>query len=476
MAKDGGWFGQRHVIATFAFFAVTIGYAQRVNLSIAIVAMTDRNTTLDSDTEYFPWDEGIRSAILSSFFWGYVVTQIPAGQLAERFGPKIVLAVGVGLCSLFTLVSPLAANGGWEWLCACRVFQGLGQAVLYPSIHALLARWCPPCERGRISTFTYTGAQIGTVVALATGGILAATRGLGWPSIFYIFGGLGLLWSVVWLIFGSSGPDEHRWISDWESQYILSALDSQKENSAPKELKTPWKSILTSIPVLAILMAHGGQNWGYWTLLTQLPTYMANVLNYNIKHNGLLSALPYVAMSIFSLVISWLSDQALGRKWLSIAAARKLANSIGHWGPAIALIILGYIPINQPLAALGLLILAVGLNGAAFVGYQVNHIDLSPNFAGTLMGITNCIANLMSIVAPLVAGELAPDSSNADQWRMVFFVTAAIYFVLNLIFVIFGKGEVQSWNQPSSANKGHSNKVGPSSTETENETVFVVRL
>ncbi|XP_071455154.1 putative inorganic phosphate cotransporter [Hetaerina americana] len=467
--KCCSWFGQRHVITIFSFLSITIGYSQRVNLSIAIVAMTNRNTTLESDSQYFDWDGDQRSTILSSFFWGYVITQIPSGQLSERFGPKLVLAVGMGLCSLFTLLSPLAANGGLEWLCACRVIQGLGQGVLFPSTHALLARWSPPIERGRISTFAYAGAQFGTVVALSTGGLLAATKGAGWPSMFYIFGGIGILWTIVWVIFGSSEPDQHRWISEAERNYIVSSLSSQKDHVNPKNLSTPWRSILTSVPFMAILIAHCGQNWGYWTLITEMPTYMGNVLNYHIKENGLLSALPYLAMWIFSMFMSWVSDTTLERGWLTVRSARKIGNSIAHWGPAVALIILGYIPNNQPKVALGLLTLAVGLNGASFVGFQVNHIDLSPNFAGTLMGITNCVANFMSILAPLVAGAIAPDSTNADQWRIVFFVSAAVYFVFNLIFIIFGKGEIQPWNNPIRAKRVNSNDNGTLSLEAGKE-------
>ncbi|KAG8233656.1 hypothetical protein J437_LFUL013702, partial [Ladona fulva] len=79
------------------------------------------------------------------------------------------------------------------------------------------------------------------------------------------------------------------------------------------------------------------------------------------------------------------------------------------WGPGLALLGLGFIPENEPILAVGLLTAAVGLNGASYIGFQVNHLDLSPNFAGTLMGIANCLSNIMGIIAPLVAGKIAYD-------------------------------------------------------------------
>ena len=76
----------------------------------------------------------------------------------------------------------------------------------------------------------------------------------------------------------------------------------------------------------------------------------------------------------------------------------------GHWAPGLALIGLNFISTEDPTAAVALLTIAVGLNGAVYVGFQLNHIDLSPNYAGIMMGITNCAANIMSIVAPMLVG------------------------------------------------------------------------
>lgn len=76
----------------------------------------------------------------------------------------------------------------------------------------------------------------------------------------------------------------------------------------------------------------------------------------------------------------------------------------GQWGPGLALLGLNFISIEDSTAAVALLTVAVGLNGAVYVGFQVNHIDLSPNYAGIMMGITNCMANIMSIIAPMLVG------------------------------------------------------------------------
>ncbi|KMQ91449.1 inorganic phosphate cotransporter-like protein [Lasius niger] len=279
-------------------------------------------------------------------------------------------------------------------------------------------------------------------------GYLAASS-VGWPSIFYLFGALTILWSTVFLYFGADSPAEHRSISQKEREYIEESLrttEAKNENESKQKLRTPWKEIFTSLPMWAIIVAHCSQNWGYWTLLTEMPSYMTGVMK-NIEKSGLFSALPYLVMWILSFPISWLSDYAL-KKGASRGTVRKVCNTVAHWGPAVALACMSLVPTDNSTWAVVILTVAVGLNAGSLCGYQINHIDLSPNFAGTMMSITNCIATFTAIVAPLICGQIVIDESNVYQWNIVFYISAVIFFLGNLIFIICGKGEVQWWNNP----------------------------
>lgn len=124
---------------------------------------------------------------------------------------------------------------------------------------------------------------------------------------------------------------------------------------------------------------------------------------FDLFQNGLWSALPYLTAWICSFPISYISDVLIKRNILTVQASRKICNTIGEWIPAIALIGLGYVTKEEPGIARALLIFAVASNVAIYCGHNVNHMDLSPNFAGPLMGITNTVANICSILAPLIA-------------------------------------------------------------------------
>jgi len=200
------------------------------------------------------------------------------------------------------------------------------------------------------------------------------------------------------------------------SGQLRRASDAGREELAPR-LRTPWRRILTSLPFLSLLLAHCANNWGFWTLLTQIPTFLKNVLNMDIKHNGPLSALPYLAMIILTYGFICLSDMLKNRgNPISLNLSRKLFNSLGLWLPMLALIGLACITNKGASANLvvGLLTLAVATNAASYLGFHVNHMDLSPNFAGTLMGITNCAANVMSILAPLIVGLIVKNEVSSS--------------------------------------------------------------
>lgn len=282
------------------FCGLFIAYALRVNLSIGIVAMVDNDTNPDFEvrsaciklikylqhliSKEFDWGESTRSILLSSFFWGYIVSNVPASQLAQRYGAKRLLAMSLSLCAVLTIISPLAASAGWEYLCVVRVFIGVAQGFVYPGCHTLLARWIHPSERGFLSSFTYSGTQLGTVFMLAVSGVIASSS-IGWPGIFYISGGMSAVWAVIWLWLGCEKPSESRYISEAEKRFIESAQGCAATNT---KKSTPWLAIVKSRPFWAILIVHCAQNWGYWTLLTEIPSYMKEVLNFDIESVSLL--------------------------------------------------------------------------------------------------------------------------------------------------------------------------------------------
>lgn len=364
------------------------------------------------------------------------------GLLAKRFGAKYVVCLSTAIGGLMCFFHPMAAKGGWVNVCVLRVLTGVVQGSIYPCFHTLLSKWVPRTERGFLTTGVYSGAQFGTAVILVSSGSIFESS-MGWPGLFYISGGLGLAWALLFFWQGANEPATSNSISKAERDYIELLTGS---NTDSQSLAVPWKSIFTSAPFYGLLAAHCGFTWGFYTLLTEMPTYMSSVLKLDVKSNALLSSLPYFAMGVLCFVVSPISDLLINRGTITTTTARKLFNSIGQWVPMCCLIGVGYMTAEEKTGAIVLLILAVGINAACFCGYLVNHMDLSPNFAGPMMGVTNGLAGVTSIIAPLIVGVILSDEEDPTQWRVVFFITGGIYLVCNALFVLLGKATVQPWN------------------------------
>ncbi|XP_034479561.1 putative inorganic phosphate cotransporter [Drosophila innubila] len=437
-AKPESRFGVRHWQVIMLFIGMVINFFQRANISPAIVPMTQAT----ANAPFYDWDVSEKGIILSSYLWGYVISPVPASLLAKRFGPKLIHILATGSGGILAFFFPMAAKSGWVSVCVLRVLTGIAQGAVYPCLHTLVAKWVPRTERGFLTTAIYSGAQFGTALILMTSGFVFEST-MGWPGLFYITGGLSLAWALIFFWQGANEPATSNSISQVERDYIESLTGS---NERSQSLSVPWKSIFSSGAFYGLLAAHCGFNWGFYMLLSEMPTYMNSVLELNVRSNALLSSLPYFAMGVLCFVVSPISDLLINRGTISITAARKLFNSIGQWVPMGCLIGLGYMTADERTEAIVLLTLAVGINAACCCGYLVNHMDLSPNFAGPIMGLTNGVASLISIVAPLLVGVILTDERDSAQWRIVFLVTSGVYLICNTLFVVFGKGQVQPWN------------------------------
>ncbi|OXB62643.1 hypothetical protein ASZ78_016938 [Callipepla squamata] len=249
----------------------------------------------------YSWDADTQGWILGSFFYGYIITQIPGGYLASKIGGKLLLGFGIFGTSVFTLLTPLAADLGVGYLIAVRALEGLGE------------------------------------------------------------------------------------------------LSTQKS--------VPWKPMLESLPLWAIVVAHFSYNWTFYTLLTLLPTYMKEILRFDAQENGFLSALPYFGCWLCIILSGQIADHLREKQNLSTVCVRKCFTLIGMIGPAVFLVAAGFIGCNYELAV-AFVTISTTLGGFCTSGYSINHLDIAPSYAGILLGITNSFATIPGMVGPVIAKNL----------------------------------------------------------------------
>lgn len=455
------------------FLAVMNAYTMRISLSLAITEMvaetgtfsnatnldetcpaSDSTTSDSSNSGTYEWDEYTQGIILSSFFWGYIITQLPGGILADKFGGKYTLGLGIFSTGIFTLLTPAVVEAyDSTGLIVLRFFMGVFEGTTIPAVNVLIAQWAPPHERSKIGTVVMTGAQVGTVLGTALSGVLIQQSSIGWRMVFYVFGGLGVLWFLFWVVLCYSHPDSHPFISEKEKNYLH---ETMHEHTQKKTRSTPWGKILTSVPLWALVAGKVGHDWGFYTMVTDLPKYMSSVLRFSIQANGFLTALPYVLMWVVSIASSWVADWQIKKARVSITSVRKICTTIASVGPAIFIIAASYAGCDRTVVVV-LFTIGLGLMGPFYPGMMVNAIDLSPNYSGTLMAIVNGFGALAGILAPYAVGVLTPNQT-LSEWRIIFWITFVIFLGTNVVFAIWADGEVQVWNDQDDMTKSKKTK------------------
>ncbi|CAL1268941.1 unnamed protein product, partial [Larinioides sclopetarius] len=203
----------------------------------------------------YNWDSKTQGIILSSFYYGYVATQLPGGIFCDKFGATRLFGGGILVTSVLYLLIPLAATWGVLAITVIRILEGLGEGVTFPAITQLISNWSPRLERSRISSFINCGIPIGNIIGSTISGFLSSTDFIGgWPSIFYLFGCFGCVWFFLWCILVFETPENHPSISKDELLYIQQNKEEKRQTKAP----IPWRKIFSSLPVWAVIAAQFG--------------------------------------------------------------------------------------------------------------------------------------------------------------------------------------------------------------------------
>lgn len=292
--------------------------------------------------------------------------------------------------ALFTIITPLAISwGGSTALICLRVLMGMCEGTTQPAISVMLAQWIPADERSRMSSFVHMGATFGILfISLSLG---PAIRFLDWTAIYYLFGGIGVLWYLMWSVLCYNNPREHPFISEAEARELNEKLREHTHENAPP---VPWRHLLTSVPFWALVVVSIGRDWGGYTMMSDMPKYTMNVLKFTADEMGFLFLIMNTSMLIAAILFSWLSDWLIEKKYMSRTNVRKLMGTIGMSVHAVFSLLGSYVGCNK-LQYFIVSFVSVFTASAGFPGIKANVLDLSPNYAGTVMAVSHGLAGTL---------------------------------------------------------------------------------
>jgi MFS transporter, ACS family, D-galactonate transporter len=364
-----------------------INYLDRTVLGIAAPYLT-KELALSAAT---------MGVVFSAFSWSYALLQIPGGIFLDRFGTRLTYSLALFFWSAFT-----AAMGFVHTLPALvltRIGVGVFEAPCFPANSRILATWFPQQERARANSIYSVGQYAG--IAFLTVPLFWITQQFGWRGLFFIVGGLGMAFGVLWW-WVYRDPGESTTVGQEELAYIHAGGGGEYIGA---RTKFSWRNIALLLRHRQIIGASIGQFGGNSTqvfFVTWFPTYLVNARGMTFLNAGMLTTLPYIGASVGVLVAGQVSDWLLERTG-SANLARKLP-IVGGMCLAATIIAANYVPAGQDMTVVAIMSLAFFGQGMTNLGWTVIS-DVAPKkLIGLTAGIFNFSANLAGIVTPIVIG------------------------------------------------------------------------
>ena len=332
--------------------------------------------------------------VVSAFNWSYTAFQIPGGWLADRYGPRIVLAGAMAWWSIFTAGTGLTFNA--LSLAATRMLFGAGEAAAFPSGSRAMVRWLPVRRRAFGQGFQHAGSRLGA--ALAPLVMISLIAPVGWRVVFLLFGVIGILWSICWYWYYRNLPTEHAGVNQAELEILADAAPKAKIRG-----RVPWARIFRCRDLWRLSFAYFCYGWVLWLFLAWLPTYLREARHFTVLKSGLAS-LPLFAATLTNVVGGLASDK-LAHRWRNLRSGRIAISIIGYTVAGIGLVA-GALAPNAALALACLTVALGGLELTVAVSWAVC-IDLGGEYSGSVSSVMNTLGNLGGAVSAVMVGYFA---------------------------------------------------------------------
>ncbi|KOS63596.1 MFS transporter [Lysinibacillus agricola] len=273
---------QKYIILGILFLAWIVNYLDKLSMNVAIIPIA----------EEFSLNETQAGLIISVFFMSYAVMQLVGGYLSDKYGARRMILISVLLWSIFTILTGFA----WSFvsLIVIRLLFGIGEGSFPAASTLAIADNFPKSERGRakstLTAATTIGSMISTIVAAAL--IIS----IGWRNLFFIFGVLGFLLTIV-------------------LYFLLKPNTQYREEANSIKVKVPLKKLLKMPMLWQLMLMYFGVSIVNWGLTSWMPTFMVKEKNLDMVSMGALAIIPALAALIAVVLTGWLIDKfAVGKE------------------------------------------------------------------------------------------------------------------------------------------------------------------
>ena len=405
----------RWIILALLFFATTINYIDRQIIGLL-------KPILEVE---FNWTETDFAHIVMAFTAAYAIGLLLIGRLVDKIGTKSGYTLIVIVWSVACMLHAIARSA-LHFIFA-RIGLGLGEAGNFPAAMKTVSEWFPKKERGLATGIFNSGTSIGVVLALII--VPWILNHYGWHEVFWITGGFGFIWLILWLIFYEL-PSKQKRLSSEEYDYIIAGQDEGKHNSNKSTIK--WSKLFTLRQTWAFITGKALIDPIFWFFLFWLPSYFSSTYDLDLKKPSFELMIIYAATTIGSIAGGYFSSFLIKKGW-PVMKARKTALFI------FAILELSIILAQFTTAAwmaVGIISLAVAVHQAWATNVFTIASDMFPTEAvSSVVGIGGMAGAVGGILFPLLVGYLL------DSFKAAGNLTGGY----NLIFTICGFTYLTAW-------------------------------
>ncbi|AKA68769.1 MFS transporter [Clostridium scatologenes] len=356
------------------------------------------------------------------FSIGVLFLSVPAGQLAQKGKVKKFVSICIAGWSIFTILTGFVQTG-WQ-LVAVRFVIGFFEGAFSPAITTIFTFWFPDKdgERNRANSTYFTAISIAAVSMGPIGGTLI--QFYGWRSLFIILGLLSLVGCALWHFFIFDRPEQAKWLSKEEREYIEATIQQEREeakkvagNVEVKSEKLPLGLLLRNKYVWSLCIVGFTVNIGQFGYTIWMPTMIKAITKTNILNVGFISIIP----NIFTVIGLW--------AWTYIATKvknRRLTTGLPLVMFAVSLLIANFAGGTlTPVAEIALLCLvSIFVQGHMPSYYSIPSLVLVKELDGPARGMMAVAMGLGSFVGPYAVGYFITLTGSSKAG--MFFLTAML--------------------------------------------------
>ena len=394
---------------------IALNYVDRASLSVAMPLIAQE----------FNLDASAQGWLLSVFFIAYALMQIPGGLLADRFKPRLIIALATLGWGLFQGLAALSTNA--LGLIVTRLGLGAAEAPIYPAGGKLNAMWMTPNERARGATLLDGGAPLGAALgALIIAGLIAEFDS--WRVSFALAGLGTMLCGIVAWWYIRNNPSEHPSVNQAEARFIAAA-HAEEDAAAPAPSGDGVWAFFRYRSVWCMGLGWMAFNTVFYGLLTWMPTYLFKVHGLDIKQLGGSLFTMFFAGFVGELVGGQIADYWRARGGAPNVIFRTLF-SIAAIVATISIFLVAWV--SDVVAVVALLSTTLFFLRWCGMYWAIPSILGSRARSGFLGGFMNLGGNIAGASAPVIVGEIVQTTGSYFLALMFFAAAGAALLACSL--------------------------------------------